>query len=487
MRDRIHILKCFRKAIYLATLILILISPVTRFQYRVFSARNEENTSPYRVNVPDLTSSAFTPAIFWFGKVDPSHNYADARMYYHENGIGVVVHIIDRWLRYDTSPSVPELTQWDAVSLYLSLDGNNGAVPGLNAYRFDSQVVWYEPQSSYQAAYRGDGSGWQLDSNIPFTSETGWRGEGIPNDDLEDKGWNVSFSIPFSSLGLTTAPPPGTLWGVAVSVHDRDDTSAAPLPDTVWPTLMDPNAPATWGEMHFGIPTHDQPPALPAGVTTIRHGLNGAIVTDAHVGGHTTCGEGLDHWTEWGNANYAGYEQINIQNQWDISDYPCFSKYYITFPLNQIPTGQAIISANLSMYMFGNAGGGSWGEPPDSYIQALSVSGNWDESSISWNNAPLASENISGTWVYPVDFYELVLYHWDVSRAVAQAYAKGEPLRLALYSADGERHSGKYFLSSNISEYDAAYRPTLTVSWGNLCSSPGTVCSSVHLPMILAH
>jgi hypothetical protein len=76
-------------------------------------------------------------------------------------------------------------------------------------------------------------------------------------------------------------------------------------------------------------------------------------------------------------------------------------------------------------------------------------------------------ENVASAWVYPVDFYAQwpgVPYHWDVSRAVAEAYAAEEPLRLALYSADREYHSGKYFWSSDA---DALGRPSLEVVWGN--------------------
>jgi len=27
---------------------------------------------------------------------------------------------------------------------------------------------------------------------------------------------------------------------------------------------------------------------------------------------------------------------VNVQNQSDISDWPCFSKYYVTFPLDAV-------------------------------------------------------------------------------------------------------------------------------------------------------
>jgi len=294
----------------------------------------------------------------------------------------------------------------------------------------------------------------------------------VPNDNLEDKGWNVSFTIPFTSLGLTSTPSNGTLWGLGVVVHDRDEAGGSPIPDQVWPEYMQSNIPSTWGEMVFGLPVYQSPAALSQKMFTIRQGLNGASVADGHVGGHTTCGEGLDHWSEWGETNYAGYEQINIQNQWDISDYPCFSKFFVTFPLDGLPPNSEIISATLTMHQFGN----SWGEGiVPSWIQVLTVGEDWTEDSLTWNNAPLAVENISGTWVSPMSVpleWPGVPHHWDVSYAVAKAYAMSTPLRLALYSADGERHSGRYFTSSDIGDWDAEGRPTLRVLLDNSSDPP---------------
>jgi hypothetical protein len=108
-----------------------------------------------------------------------------------------------------------------------------------------------------------------------------------------------------------------------------------------------------------------------------------------------------------------------VQNQWDISDWPCFSKFFITFPIDAIPIDKTIISARLSITLFGNAGGGDWGEPQDSFIQVFSVIKDWDEATLTWNNAPLAIENIAGTWVYPRDYtlpYET--YSWEIREAV---------------------------------------------------------------------
>jgi hypothetical protein len=50
---------------------------------------------------------------------------------------------------------------------------------------------------------------------------------------------------------------------------------------------------------------------------------------------------------------------------------------------------------------------------------------------------------------------------------VAQAYGKGQPLRLAMYSADSDYHSGKYFTSSETGDWNAEGRPLLTVVWGS--------------------
>jgi hypothetical protein len=421
---------------------------------------------PRRVNVPYFSDgvSSDQGAIFWFGYVTETSNYADVRVGYDDDELHLTLHVIDRRLWYDASPTLADLADWDAVTLYLHLDGNTGNVPTSNSYRFVTQVNWWEARTDYQAVYRGNGSGW-VATSIPFTTTSGWRGNAF-NDDQDDKGWLVEVQIPFASLGLPGPPAPGRSWGLAVALHDRDDPAGTAIPDQVWPEVMEAQRPATWGQLVFGMPGYAVPPAVPGQLVTVRQGLNGASVVDAHVGGHTTCGSGLDHWNEWGAANYAGYAQINIQNQWDISDYPCFSKYYVTFPLNGLPSGKAVISATLTMHLFGNAGYVP-GDAQPSLIQALSVKEDWDESTLSWNNAPLAQENVAATWVDPVDFYAEwpgVPYTWDVSRAVAEAYAAGEPLRLALYSADGEMHSGKYFYSSDA---DEAGRPALQVLLGD--------------------
>ncbi len=125
----------------------------------------------------------------------------------------------------------------------------------------------------------------------------------------------------------------------------------------------------------------------------------------------------------------------------------------------------------MTMYQFGNSNqGGSFdpNDPPQpSIIQVFTVADDWNESAINWNNAPLAVENVGRAQVDPMPLgppWPNVPRPWDVSRAVAEAYAAGQPLRLALYSADNELHSGKYFRSSDFGALSA--RPLLAVQMG---------------------
>jgi hypothetical protein len=78
-------------------------------------------------------------------------------------------------------------------------------------------------------------------------------------------------------------------------------------------------------------------------------------------------------------------------------------------------------------------------------------------------------ENISSAWVYPVEQFPGwpgIPWSWDISRAVAQAYEAGEPLRLAIYTADNAYHSGKYFVSSDTGDWNAQARPTIEIRFG---------------------
>jgi hypothetical protein len=448
---------------------MVVISTVTTSE----SAQNKTDAGDQNkriVNVPFASVVAPDPyptqmAVFWFGEVDPTSNYADVRTIYNEEKLTVVLHIIDRLLWYDRNPSPETLADWDAVTLYISLDGSTGTSPSQRTHRFVAQLNHFQLRDNYQAAYQGDGTGWKL-ADTSFETATGFRGDGF-NNYQNARGWYVRFSIPFASLGLSGPPQAGTTWGLGLVVHDRDDAAGTFILDTTWPENLNPFNPSTWDQMVFGLPVHTRGDLLPWGSSTIRHGMNGITVNDAHVGGHSTCGKDAhpNYFEDWGNLNYAGYSQVNIQNQWDIADWPCFSKFYITFPLDSLPAGGSVYSAELILHQFGSAWGGKV-EP--SYLQILTINTDWDEGTITWNNAPLAKENISGAWVEPISFpgWPGIARTWDISRAVAQVYGSGEPLRLVLYSADGAYHSGRYFSSSNMHDWNAVARPTLKVIWG---------------------
>ncbi|MGH2535867.1 MAG: DNRLRE domain-containing protein [Candidatus Promineifilaceae bacterium] len=457
------------KKLVLASLVaLVLVSLATYEIKRQQAANTAEAGSPLnqrRVNAP-YNAPVAERAIFWFGQVNATSNYTNVRLGYDDEALIIHAHVFDRQLWYDKSPQPGDLAAWDAVSVYLDLAGSGGTAPGSSSYHFVAQFnAPFQPRDGYQAAYRGNGAGWEA-APVAFLTEAGYRGEGF-NNGAEARGWWAEFKLPFASLGLTSRPPAGTLWALAVVTHDRDSQEGPPVADQVWPETADDLNPSTWGQLHYGSHTYDTPLAAPQGTTTIRHGVNGASVADAHVGGHSICGSGLDPWTQWGDTNYAGYHQINIQNQWDVSDWPCYSKYYGTFPLDAIPAGdKVIISATLTINQLGNAGQGLSPPAQPSWIQVHSVAESWDEATITWNNAPLAAENLLGAWSEPhndpLEWPGLPIT-WNVTGAVAQAHAAGEPLRLALYEADIAQHSGKYFYSSDAGE---AARPVLRITWG---------------------
>jgi len=425
-----------------------------------------------RVNAPYFDAGVHFSemAIFWFGQINSVDNHTDVRVGYNDEHLRVRIAVFDRYLWYDPTPADSPLDAWDAVTLYLDVNGDRGTAPAGDDHRFVAQLNWWEARDDFQAVYRGDGAGWVLDT-VDFTANSGWRGN-APNDGIDDRGWLMDFTIPFDSLGLSSPPADGTRWGMAVTTHDRDNAAGSPaIADKHWPESAQGTGPGTWGELVFNPPRYEPAPATSEGTTVIRHKLEDATVPDAAVGGSTVCGSGTDFWTEWGDTNEGFYHPdraiFNIQNQGDVADWPCFSRYYVTFPLNALPADKAIISATLTLHQFGNAGEPGQAQP--SLIQVLTVAEDWDELTLTWNNAPLAVENVAAAWADPLlEFagWPGVPLTWDVKGAVAEAYGAGTPLRLALYEADWAYHSGKYFSSSNTGDWNEVARPTLTVEWG---------------------
>ncbi len=420
------------------------------------------------VNAPYFNRYSY-PAmtLFWLGKVNATDVYGDVRVGYDDTTLYFSVNMIDRLLWYDTSPALADLYRWDAVSLYLSADDTPGGSLTAQQTRWLAQLANTSNRADYQASYRGNGSSWQVTSQ-PFETEVRFQGD--VNGGGSGKGWSVNYRIPWSSLGYDAPPPQGTQFRLGVALHDRDSADGPPRADTVWPETMNALLPNTWGWLHWGALAHQPPPGEPDGMTVIRNGQAGAVVADAHVGGAFDCGESVQQdWDAWGNKNYEAINdtQVNIQNQWNIDDWPCFSRYYITFPLSSIPANADVVSATLTLYHYGNS------DPANaeaSNIHAFIIRESWNDTTITWNNAPLAWMNISRLRVEPLPAYPGwpgIPLTWDVSLALLDALAADTPLRLAFYSSDYAMHSGKYFHSSDVGLGDPNARPYLTVYWQN--------------------
>ena len=261
------------------------------------------------------------------------------------------------------------------------------------------------------------------------------------------------------------------MWKLGVRIHNRDSAHSQ-IPDTWWPKGAGSTNPSSWGLLHFGVPVYQAPKPGSTKEYTVRNRLNNQVVTDGMVGGSLACGSflgGMDNrWAHEGSQSYPGAIHFNIMNEADISDWDCFSKFYVTFPLSALPKGKAMVNAKITLYEYANAG--IQGQPNPSYIQVGEVNQDWKPATLCWNNAPLLQENINSIFVptksKPKIPWPGLAITWDVSRAVAQAYAAGQPLRLVFYDTDDQYNSGKYFTSSTVGDWDATGRPTLQVTLG---------------------
>lgn len=441
----------------------------------VFSAQSNPGTSGNgrTINIPYLNKAQigqndFTnTALLWYGQVTPDANYSDARIAYNASELFIYVATFDRRLWYNQNANGANLDAWDALTVRLYTGSSASSALDANAYRLVTQLYEsWQDLAKFQAAARGTGGQWNATS-LAYTSTPTWRGDGI-NTTGDDRGWGMIVRIPFSSLGLSGAPAAGKEWRLALQTHDRDNASAANAA-SVWPETAQADQPNTWGRLRFGLPAASALPAVNLESIQIRRGLNANQTPDADVGGGSTCGAQTepDFFSRWGALNHAGHGDFNIQNQADIADWPCYSRYYVQFPLNAIPAGKVIQSAQLVLHQFG---GSDPAQAVRSNIQVFSIAESWDEAGLTWNNAPLAMENLDSTTVNVITSFPGwpgVAYEWDVTRAARQAYASGAALRLALYSADSAYHSGKYFISAEAEDWNAAARPTLMITFGD--------------------
>ncbi len=440
-------------------------------------------TATRRVNVWQTVSGPIddnTASIFWFGRATTNDNYVDVRVGYTGQHLRIFVTVVDYYLwQMPSEDKDPRL--YDGVAIYLDTAGDRATTPKQDDYFFVNgwRHSWPgENKEAYHRDGRGTGSGWNETWSGVWTESVGygWYNTG-PNNNGNcpanpfdcDAGWSTVITIPFSTLGLTGAPAPGTIWGLGVYLYDRDAPEPAALvsPPAMWPETFSANNPSTWGEIAFSPAPYSPRRAVATGTTVVRRDLGGAVA-DAYVGGGGDCDGG---YLGGGDINH-GDEGLFVASQSLIGDFPCWSKSYLRFGLNGIPPGKVIISATLTLHLWGNAGPIPSQSYP-SYIHLFTVAEDWGEDTITWNNAPMAKENLAATWVYPRtpgdgDDFPGIPYTWDATQAVAEAYAAGRPLNVAFYTADTHFDSSKYFVSSDeSSDWKPEGKPTLRIVWGD--------------------
>ncbi|OGO05527.1 MAG: hypothetical protein A2Y73_05650 [Chloroflexi bacterium RBG_13_56_8] len=448
-----------------------------------------------RVNVPyfagevNWTEEDWTQAaVFWFGKVDltlPGRNYVDVRVAYSDEVLAIFANVVDYYIWYDpnATPST-DLTQYEAMGVYLDTAHDEASAPQQDDYFFLSGLHLYENAAYYRREARGNGAAWDASYSVDWedgTYASWWCNPGPNSNDCgRDFGWWSYLYIPWSAVGRSGPPASGETWGLGVILYDHDNQPpAGAVSPQFWPEAFSSTTPSTWGEVVFSPDPYQPLPATPQDTVMIRRGEGTSLVEDAWVGGGGTCSGG--HEGDPDGDNHGDDTNLFVADQELIADFPCFSKSYLRFGLDSIPSGKVILSATLTLHHYSNA------QPSDaqpSLIQLFTVDNVWAEDTLTWNSAPLAQENLSRTWVEPVTAdpdWPGIPYDWDATQAVAQAYAAGEPLSIALYSADTPMHSSKYFTSSETGDWNAVGRPTLRVLWGDPVvtvekqASPGTV------------
>ncbi len=450
-------------------------------------------------NGPVTPSSWSTASLFWFGRatgatVTPptstpatATDYVDVRVAYDTQALYIYASIIDYFLWDDlTGSSDPR--NYDAFTLYLDTTGDRGARPDAGDYYFVSGFRY--PATGNDVRWHRQGQGTGLGWNTGWQPSPSWT-DAIgyrfnlpgPNDNSTlDDGWATNLTIPWATIGLSGPPVDGSSMGVGATLTNRNLPVPAPTqPNEVWPSKLAKNNPATWATLNFNPKPYQPPPTKNPGSSIIGGGLGGAV-QDTYVGGGGGCAGGIYGGGDIPHGSitqppppatpYAFSDPgLYIQNESDISDFPCFSKAYLQFALSSIPPGKVITSGTLTLHQFGGSGYNGAGAPQPSYLQVFGLSDSWNQNTLTWNNEPLAAANYPGTWVDPYQFggswNNIPARSWDVTALVASAYGANQPASIALYDADIAYNSGKYFVSSATGDWNAGNRPTLTVTWGD--------------------
>ena len=459
-------------------------------QAQVSEILNPQSPRPRRVNLPYFSGDVdeSRAAIFWFGRTEsdaetvPGRNYVDVRMAYSPEGLSWLAVGIDYHLWYDEDPQpTDDLTQYDALALYLDTGHDRAGAPQSDDYYFLLGLHGDGPGEDtpqYRRQARGTGSGWNTSAISPaaWPDYSGWQWDcSGPNSNSCDTGcrcidfgWIMASTIPWSALGLAGPPTEGTVWGMGVLMYDQDN-APGPVLQANWPETFSANDPGTWGEVHLGLAQYQRPPAVPRGSTMIcAASETDNVVEDAWMGGGGLCNAGHEGH---GEDNHGDAAELFVGSEAEPTHFPCFNKSYLRFALNSVPAGKVIISATLTLHHWGGA---DVTANTSSYVWLSSVVDPWQEMTIHWNNAPLAQENLSMTRI-PTKTTPLVWpgdpYTWDATQAVAEAYQTGQPVSFAMYDSTTGRDSSKYLTASEAGDWDVEGRPRLDVAWGDPLAS----------------
>ncbi|MCA9385379.1 S-layer homology domain-containing protein [Candidatus Dojkabacteria bacterium] len=399
-----------------------------------FAANNDFNDFTQKINIPYLEGTSFNGllgkhAVFWFGELRVDKNWVDGRLAYNDDSLKLNLSVYDRALNYSSPFSEANFRNMDAAEIFIQTEDGTTMQINPNSYRFSGQLFnssSNEQANDFQISYSGSTGSWVPNSS-KFDYMTWWRGTSLNSNGI-DSGWTGRYIFPYSTFGLSEKPLEGTHWKMAFRVYDNDDSvNSTPVS---WPEGFDENDPDTWGTVNFGLPQYVPSTTTVTDTVSIKNGVNGVVVDEIAVGGHSTCGAVWDEdengdpiqryvtWEEWADTNFLDYNasgsQLSVQNQFDTADRMCFSKYYASFPLDLVPEDKEIISAKLAFTHFGNSYGCAGhdlngdGIPdhdvaPKYNMQILLI----DESSTidentTWNNGPAALENFSITEVMPI-------------------------------------------------------------------------------------
>jgi hypothetical protein len=164
------------------------------------------------------------------------------------------------------------------------------------------------------------------------------------------------------------------------------------------------------------------------------------------------------YFNDWGNLTHAG-NNLFVQNQGNLDDFPCFSRSYIRFPGNVVPAGKTVKSVKLGLWHLTN--NGSYNNF-NMLAHVFKADGWVDGTQASWNNAPLSAENIAGTWIsqkppLPAgvpscstkECGQIRLWQWDVTKSFVDSMSQPN-FDIGVYMTGNNMHMGVTFASETL-------------------------------------